>query len=174
LAPQAKWGLRGKNQAPMEELMKKKKPFADFDRLTNEIEEMFFRFYGGPRMRMMKGGAFQPLADVFISRDAKAIIIKLEIPGIVPSDVRLSLQDKTLTIEGIRYDSQKEGDRIYQQMEIDYGPFKRRVVLPVDIDVESAGAEYRDGFLTIELPVAEKESTAIKVPISIKDRKEES
>ncbi len=151
---------------------KKSNPFAEFDRLTSEIEEMFFRFYGGPRLRMMKGGAFQPLADVFISRESKAVIVKLEIPGIKPGDVRLSLQNKTLTIEGVRYDSQKEGDKVYQQMEIDYGPFKRRIMLPVDVDVASARAEYHDGFLTIELPVAERRRQAVKVPISIRNRKD--
>lgn len=150
---------------------KKNNPFAEFERLTSEIEEMFFRFYGGPRLRMMKGGAFQPLADVFyVKKPRDTVIVKLEIPGISPENVRLTIQDKTLTVEGSRTDPQGEGEKVYQQMEIDYGPFKRKIVLPATVNVEKAKAGYTDGFLTIELPVAKQATTAVKVPISVKDR----
>jgi len=152
---------------------KKDNPFAEFDRLTNEIEEMFFGFLGGPRLRMMKGGAFQPLADVFYSKRSNSVTVKLEIPGICPDDVRLTIQDKTLVIEGNRVDTQQEGDTAYQQMEIDYGPFKRKIVLPVEVDVENSTAAYQDGFLTIDLPVIRKTNQAVNVPISVRKEKEE-
>lgn len=145
-------------------------PFADFERITSEIEEMFFRFYGGPRMRIMKGGAFQPLADVFYVKQSKKVIVKLEIPGISPADVRLTVEDKTLIVEGARQDRGHEGEKVYQQMEIDYGNFYRKIMLPVAVDVKSSRADYEDGFLTIELPVAVKQAAVVKLPISIKDK----
>ncbi|MCL6105828.1 MAG: Hsp20/alpha crystallin family protein [Actinobacteria bacterium] len=150
---------------------RKKNPFADFERLSSEIEEMFYRFYGGPRLRMMKGGAFQPLADVYYLKKENVVIAKLEIPGISPEEVNITLQDKTLIVEGSRFDPQQEGEKVYQQMEIDYGPFKRKIMLPVNVDVAGSKAEYKDGFLTLELPVAEQKKSAIKVPISVKDKK---
>ncbi|MFA5809434.1 MAG: Hsp20/alpha crystallin family protein [Thermoleophilia bacterium] len=149
---------------------KKDNPFAEFERLTSEIEEMFFRFYGGPRLRIMKGGAFQPLADVFYVKKSNTVIVKLEIPGISPDDVRLTLQDKALIVEGTRVDTGNEGEKVYQQMEIDYGHFKRKIMLPVSVDVENSKATYKEGFLTLELPVAEHKSSAIKVPITIKEK----
>ena len=149
---------------------KKNNPFAEFERLTSEIEEMFFRFYGGPRLRIMKGGAFQPLADVYYVKKKNMVIVKLEIPGVSPEAVRLSVEDKTLVVEGSRLDTEHEGEKVYQQMEIDYGHFKRKIMLPVAVDVEKSKARYREGFLTIELPVAERRSEAIKVPITIKDK----
>ena len=150
---------------------KKNNPFAEFERLSTEIEEMFYRFYGGPRLRMMKGGAFQPLADVYYMKEDNNVIVKLEIPGIAPEDVNITLQDKTLVVEGNRFDPQQEGEKVYQQMEIDYGRFKRKIMLPINVDVQSSRAEYKDGFLTLELPVAEHKKSAIKVPISVKDKK---
>ncbi len=149
---------------------KKNNPFADFERLTSEIEEMFYRFYGGPRLRMMKEGAFQPLADVYYVKKSHSVIVKLEVPGVAPDDVRLTLQDKTLVVEGVRLDPDQVGEKVYQQMEIDYGPFKRKIMLPVAVDVGASKAAYKDGFLTIELPVAEQKKSAIKVPISVKDK----
>lgn len=148
---------------------KKNNPFAEFERLTSEIEEMFFRFYGGPRLRIMKGGAFQPLADVYYVKQKNTVIVKLEIPGISPDDVKLTVEDKTLIVEGSRLDAEHEGEKVYQQMEIDYGHFKRKIMLPVAVDVERSKARYESGFLTIELPVAQQQSAAIK-PISIKEK----
>ena len=150
---------------------KKHNPFAEFERLSSEIEDMFFRFYGGPRLRIMKGGSFQPLADVYYVKKTNTVIIKLEIAGISPEDTRLTIQDKTLLIEGSRSDPQQEGEKVYQQMEIDYGHFKRQIILPVTVDVEKANANYRDGFLIIELPVAEKTASAVNVPIRVKEQK---
>lgn len=149
---------------------KKNNPFAEFERLTSEIEDMFFRFYGGPRLRIMKGGAFQPLADVYYVKQSHVVIVKLEIPGISPDDVRLTVEDKTLLVQGARADTSHEGEKVYQQMEIDYGHFKRKIMLPVAVDVDNSTASYQDGFLTIELPVAKQKSTAIKLPISIKEK----
>lgn len=150
---------------------KKHNPFAEFERLSSEIEDMFFRFYGGPRLRIMKGGSFQPLADVYFVKKTKTVIVKLEIAGISPDDARLTIQDKNLVIEGSRVDPEHEGEKVYQQMEIDYGHFRRQIILPVPVDVESAAATYRDGFLTIELPVADRAATAINVPIVVKENK---
>ncbi len=150
---------------------KKNDPFAEFERLSTEIEDMFFRFYGGPRLRIMKGGSFQPLADVYYVKKTNSVIVKLEIAGISPDTARLTVQDKTLVIEGCRVDPQHEGEKVYQQMEIDYGNFKRKIMLPVAVDADNAEAGYRDGFLTIELPVAQKATSAVNLPISVKDKK---
>jgi HSP20 family protein len=149
---------------------KKNNPFADFERITSEIEEMFFRFYGGPRLRIMKGSVFQPLADVFYIKRSNLVVIKLELPGISPDDVKLTIEDKTLTVEGTRLDTGHEGEKVYQQMEIDYGHFRRKIMLPVSVDVQKTAARYEDGFLTIELPVAERKSAAVKVPVIVKEK----
>ncbi|MHB9111279.1 MAG: Hsp20/alpha crystallin family protein [Thermoleophilia bacterium] len=149
---------------------KKHNPFAEFERLSSEIEEMFFRFYGGPRLRVMKGGSFQPLADVYYVKETNSVIVKLEIAGISPDDARLTVQDKTLIIEGSRVDPKQEGQKVYQQMEIDYGHFKRKIMLPVIVDADNAQASYQDGFLTIELPVADKSASSINLPITMKDK----
>ena len=149
----------------------KHNPFADFERLSSEIEEMFFRFYGGPRLRMMKSGSFQPLTDVYYVKSTNSVIVKLEIAGINPDDLRLTVQDKTLIIDGSRVDPQHDGEKVYQQMEIDYGHFKRKIMLPVSVNVEKVLASYLDGFLTIEMPVAERTVSAVNLIIHVKDKK---
>lgn len=119
----------------------------------------------------MKGGSFQPLADVYYVKETNSVIVKLEIAGISPDDARLTVQDKTLIIEGSRVDPKHDGQKVYQQMEIDYGHFKRKIMLPVTVDADKAQASYQDGFLTIELPVAVKAASAINLPITVKEKK---
>jgi HSP20 family protein len=45
-------------------------------------------------------------------------------------------------------------ERVYQQLEIENGPFRRVVALGVDVDSDAANASYEDGILTVELPLA--------------------
>jgi HSP20 family protein len=53
---------------------------------------------------------------------------------------------------------------VYQQLEIEHGPFRRVVALGVDVDADSANASYEDGMLTVELPLARPAPTR-SVPI---------
>ena len=45
-------------------------------------------------------------------------------------------------------------ERVYQQLEVEHGPFRRVVALGVDVDPDAAAASYEDGMLTVELPLA--------------------
>jgi HSP20 family protein len=56
---------------------------------------------------------------------------------------------------------------VYQQMEIEYGPFQRQVRLPEDVDPAQARAEYERGILRISLPVAEKPASGSGIVITV-------
>jgi HSP20 family molecular chaperone IbpA len=55
----------------------------------------------------------------------------------------------------------------FQALELDYGPFERTIQVAEDVDVEGASATYRDGLLTIVLPLATKQQGAVQVPIEV-------
>jgi HSP20 family protein len=67
-------------------------------------------------------------------------------------------------ISGVRPVQETEG-RVYQQMEIPSGPFRRIVELGADVDAERAKATYDDGILRIELPLVRDEERSRRVPI---------
>ena len=69
-----------------------------------------------------------------------------------------------LVVSGGRRAGQPEG-RLYQQLEIAYGPFRRTVSLGADVDPEGARATYDDGILRVELPLVAKDPRARSVPI---------
>jgi HSP20 family protein len=74
-----------------------------------------------------------------------------------------------VTVSGERRRPWAEG-RVYQQMEIEYGPFEREIVLDVDVDTAGARATYTGGLLTIVLPLAKRTPRGVKVPIQVRAR----
>ena len=77
---------------------------------------------------------------------------------------RSEISGRDLVISGERPVQETEG-RVYQQVEIDSGPFRRIVELQVEVDPERAKATYEDGVLRIELPLREQTETSRRVPI---------
>jgi len=114
-------------------------------RLARELNEQLFAIAWSSTSR---GGVWQPPTDVYEAPDA--IVVKIEIAGIEPGSVELSLADRVLTVSGVREDlAPKLG---YHRMEIPYGRFRSRVVLPRRVDAGKIRAEYENGFLTITVP----------------------
>ena len=87
------------------------------------------------------------------------IVIKSTIAGVKPEDIDISMTNDMITIKGNRKkdDEAKEEDYYYQ--ECYWGPFSRSVILPIDVEVDSAEAGMKNGILTIRLPKIEKVKT---------------
>lgn len=128
---------------------------------------MFLELMGPDNMFGRAQTAFRPNMDVYFSKTENAMIVKLELAGIDPDTIHLEAEDHTLFVKGHRVDMRPQ-DKVYQQMEIAYGPFERRIHLPVDIDATKASAGYQDGFLEIILPVMEKPEMK-RIPINIRE-----
>jgi HSP20 family protein len=80
--------------------------------------------------------------------------------------------DRTLIVSGERKrEESEEGARVYQQMEIEYGPFERAVRFPEDADLSQAQARYDRGLLTIVVPIAVRPTKPQKVPIEIQGQR---
>jgi HSP20 family protein len=126
----------------------------DIDRLQGEIEDLFADLWQVPRFSGLRHG-FRPAIDCFRTADPPILTVVVELPGVDPESVQVAVEERTLNISGARPRPRVEG-QVYQQMEIEYGPFQRTVQLAVDIDVEGASAAYERGLLTITLPIAEQ------------------
>jgi HSP20 family protein len=98
-----------------------------------------------------------PPTDVYETENS--YVIRLEVAGMRESDFTIRFENNFLTISGIR--SENPERRAYHQMEIRFGEFSTAVELPIEIDVNKAESEYRDGFLNIILP--KHKPTTIKI-----------
>jgi HSP20 family protein len=141
----------------------------DIDRLRGEIDELFADLWQIPRFAGLRSG-FRPAIDCFRSDDPPCVTVVADLAGVDPDAVELLLTGRELLITGERARAAAEGSR-YEQMEIDYGPFRRTVALPADIDVERAEARYERGLLVVTLPLAERKSAQAKVPIEVRTQR---
>jgi HSP20 family protein len=121
--------------------------------LQAEIEELFSELWQVPRYAGLRRG-FRPNVDSYHTDDPHELTVIVEAPGIDPATLTIVVSERTLVIAGERT-RERSGGRVYQQMEIEYGPFQRQVRLTEDVEADRGRARYENGILTISLPVAE-------------------
>ncbi len=143
-------------------------PRRDVDRLQEEIEELFADLWQVPRFSGLRHG-FRPNVDCFHTDDPHALTVVVELPGVDPASVRVVAGERLLAIAGERKRPNVPG-RVYQQMEIEVGPFQRQVRLAEDVDPQRATARYEHGVLTIELPVVDTAPRGGRYRIAVERR----
>ena len=112
----------------------------------------------------MRGRGFSPSVDVFYADDPPRAVVKADLAGIDIADVALEIRGRQLLIAGERRPAEARG-RLYEQIEIEHGPFRRLVELGADVAAEQAKASYEDGILEVEIPLARPEQSVRRVPI---------
>ena len=137
----------------------------NFERMRREMDELFGDVWGERGWWSSRQTGFSPAVDVYYcaGRPPKAVV-KVELAGVNLDTVGLEIVGQELLITGERPVRETEG-RVYQQVEIEAGPFRRVVELNADVVAEQARATYEDGILRVELPLRSGGSGARRVPI---------
>jgi HSP20 family protein len=145
-------------------MAKQRDLFANFERMRREIDELFGDVWTRAGLSPRERVGFRPRVDVYYCGDPSVAVVKAELSGVDINDVSLEVRGRTLIISGERRARDTEG-RVYQQIEIEQGPFLREIQLGVDVDAERARATYEDGILRIQLPIADTPEEPRQVPI---------
>jgi HSP20 family protein len=140
--------------------------FANFERMRREMDELFGDVFDRTGLAPAKRGGFSPAVDVFYQGDPPRAVVQAELAGIDPDELTLEIEGRELVIAGHRRPDDAEG-RLYQQLEIDFGPFRRVIPLGAEVIPNQARATYTDGILRIELPLARPEGRSRSVPIEV-------
>ena len=93
---------------------------------------------------------WNPPTDVYETEDG--FVVRVEIAGMKDADFEVAIENNVLMISGNR--SEPNERRAYHQMEIRFGKFEIAVEIPISVEIERSAAEYKDGFLMIQLPKA--------------------
>jgi HSP20 family protein len=141
----------------------------DSDKLDEVIEELFSDLWQVPRFSGLRPG-FRPNVDSYHTDDPHQLTVVVELPGVDPETVDIVVGERALVISGDRPRPKIHGG-VYQQMEIEYGPFRRLVRLPEDVDPEQATAEFDRGVVTITLPITEQVPPATRGRVTIEVRR---
>jgi HSP20 family protein len=136
--------------------------FANFERMRREIDELFGDVF--ERQTGLRGRGFSPSVDVYYTDNPPRAVVKAELAGVDIQDVALEIRGRQLLIAGERRPAEAAG-RLYQQIEIEHGPFRRLVELGAEVVPDSARASYEDGVLEVEIPLAQPDQSVRRVPI---------
>ena len=98
--------------------------------------------------------AWTPNTDVYDTPEG--LVVKMEIAGIEKEDLEITLNDRLLLVRGHRKDPCRQKRCSFRQMEIDYGTFERRIIIPRSVDGSRVRAQFQNGFLQIELPKSQQ------------------
>lgn len=138
-------------------------PFKELETLSERMKSLFDELPTAFTWDFTSN--FYPRVD--ISEDENNVYVTAEIPGVDKKDVKVTLQDNVLTIEGEKKSEVKDEKKNYYRIERTYGSFCRSFVLPAEVDPDKVKAKYENGMLMIE--AAKKEPTpANKKLIEIK------
>jgi HSP20 family protein len=114
-------------------------------------------------------GRWLPPVDIY-ENDEREIVLRADLPGLRREAIDLTVENNTLTIRGERVrDDEGAGEDRYHRVERPAGTFQRTFTLPNTVDAGRVRAEYRDGVLTMTLPLRE-EARPRQIQVDVSDR----
>lgn len=128
-------------------------PFRELFDLQRDINQLFDSSFAVPHEDVALK-AWTPAVDVY--EDENTFLIKLELPEVNKDDVKVSLNDNTLSISGERRVENEQNRENYHRVERSYGQFYRSFTLPPNVDTAAINAEFKDGMLRLTLPKREE------------------
>jgi len=133
-------------------------PLREFETIHDRIQRYFddFSSHG-----FNITDSFSPRID--ISEEKSHINVAAEIPGVKKENIKITLQDNILTIEGEKKKESEQKDKNFYRSERVFGTFKRSFTLPSEVDSENVEAKFENGILNVTLKKLEAKVQSEKV-----------
>ena len=132
-------------------LVRRTDPLRDLALLSRRMEDIFRGANADAGEAMAN---WTPTMDV-VEKDDR-ILLRAELPGMSDEDVEITVENRTLTIQGEKKSEHEETEGHFHRLESRYGSFYRSFSLPITVDQERIDARFSKGVLEIELPKAEQ------------------
>jgi HSP20 family protein len=150
--------------------MIKRDPFSELRNIQEDFNRIFNstlpRFFSGEEGLL--GGNWAPSVDIY--EDQNSITLEVDLPGLMPGDFNLSIENYRLTLSGERkFEKENKGDN-WRRVERSYGSFTRSFNLPSTVNVDAVNAEFKDGVLCVTLSKKE-EVKARQIQVTVNDAK---
>src|SRR6187200_1326546 len=143
-------------------------PFREFTQMQDRLNRVFTDAYGrqGSDEGLLTSGAWVPPVDIYQNGDSE-LVLKAELPDMVREDIDVTVDNGTLTIKGEKKFAGEPKEEQFHRIERRYGLFSRSFSLPQTVDAAKVSAEYKNGVLTVRLPVREEaKPRSIKVDVA--------
>jgi HSP20 family protein len=132
-------------------------PFREMAALQNRVNRIFADAYSGRDNddALTVRGTWVPPVDIF-ENDKQEVVLKAELPDLSREDIAVRVENSTLTISGEKKADSEVKEDHYRRIERTYGAFSRSFTLPPTVDSGAIAAEYKNGVLTVKLPIKEE------------------
>jgi HSP20 family protein len=106
----------------------------------------------------VRASVWAPPTDIYETEEN--FVVRIEMAGMRDEDFEVAVENNMLMISGNRPDLNER--RAYHQMEIRFGKFEVAIEIPVPVEIDRATAEYKDGFLRMQLPKANPKTIKVE------------
>jgi HSP20 family protein len=133
------------------------RPFSDFAELRHRLDQAFRDLSDGVQHGW--------IPSVDLVKKEGALVLRADIPGIKPDDVKIEVEGDVLTVSGEHREEKEEKKEHYMRRERRYGSFSRSMVLPKGVKADDIEAKCEDGVLEVTIPAPkgeEKQKVEIK------------
>ncbi|HMV27523.1 Hsp20/alpha crystallin family protein [bacterium] len=129
--------------------------FSDLFAIQREMNQAFNSVFNRDEYTGLTN--WNPATDIVEGKDEYTV--RIELPGVSKNDVKITIHDNVLTVQGEKKQESENKENNYHRVERSYGSFMRSFRLPSMVKGEKIDANYKDGILTIVLPKAEEAKT---------------
>jgi HSP20 family protein len=124
----------------------RRRPFGDFADLHTRLDRLFEDLVASGEKR-----EWTPAIDVIRNKDQ--IVVRVDMPGIKPDEIKVQVDDDILTVSGEHEESTEQKDEQFVRRERRYGSFMRSIALPAGVDPDKVAATTKDGVLEVSVPL---------------------
>jgi HSP20 family protein len=138
------------------------RPFTDFGDLHTRLDRLFEDVVASGERRDWT-------AAVDIIKRNGNLVVRADMPGLEPDDIKIKVEDDILTVSGEHEESKEEKDEDFVRRERRYGSFSRSIALPAGADPDKIEAACKDGVVEVTIPLPEqtkKKAVAIKPKVA--------
>jgi HSP20 family protein len=140
--------------------MKTLVPALGMTSLRRDMDRLLDRFWDGDDF--LNAADWNPRMDISETNDS--LIAKIDVPGVQPQDIQLTMNEGVLSITGERRKATEEKGEHFFRIERSFGSFVRGLKLPTPVDATKVNATFKDGVLTVVMPKsAEAKGTSIPI-----------
>jgi HSP20 family protein len=140
-------------------------PFRELFEMQRSLNDLFENNLGKSMGQETALNTWTPAVDIY--EDENQFLLKLELPEMNKEEIKINLNENTLSIQGERRFENEEKRDSYHRVERTYGQFYRAFTLPPNVNGEAISAEYKDGVLRLSLPKKE-EAKPKQINVSVK------
>ena len=130
-------------------------PFRELNAVQERMNRLFSDAYRAADDDVMRRGVWAPPVDIFDSGNHE-LVIKAELPDMKKEDIDITVENNTLTLRGEKKMDSELREEHCHRIERTYGVFSRTFSLPTTVDTARVSADYKNGVLTIKLPVRDE------------------